>query len=72
MKNLTTRQIINIVLIILTLIIVAQNLDSIRINFLFIKFNLPLIVIIAFAFFTGFFTAKVFWTRKPKNTGIAD
>jgi uncharacterized integral membrane protein len=67
MENNKTRMIINIILILLTLIVIGQNLENVRINFLFVKFSLPLMIIIAFSFFTGFFTARVFTRRKSKE-----
>lgn len=65
MKNISTRQIIDVVLIILLLVFIAQNLDSAKVNFLFFGFELPLVILIAIVFFVGFYTAKVF--NKPKK-----
>jgi uncharacterized integral membrane protein len=67
MRKISFRQIIDIILILLTLIFVGQNLESVMVRFLFIKFNLPLMIIIAFVFFTGFFTAKVFTGKKGEE-----
>jgi uncharacterized integral membrane protein len=64
MKKLTTKQIIDIVLIFLLLIFAAQNVTPVKLNFLFFGFDLPLIILIAFTYFVGFFTAKLFKTKK--------
>lgn len=68
MKNLSTKQIINIVLIILMLIFAAQNIGSVRLRFLFFGFDLPLIILIAFVFLIGYVTAKLFRkkTKQPE------
>ncbi len=64
MKKLTTKQIIDIVLILLLLIFAAQNVAPVKLKFLFFGFDLPLIILIAFTYFVGFFTAKLFKTKK--------
>ncbi len=64
MKKLTTKQIIDIVLILMLLIFAAQNVASVKLKFLFFGFDLPLIILIAFTYFVGFFTAKLFKTKK--------
>jgi len=63
---MTPRQIIDILLLAILIIFVAQNVESVKVRFLFFGFDLPLIVIIAITFFIGFFTSKVF-SRKKKN-----
>jgi uncharacterized integral membrane protein len=60
MKNLATRQIIDIALIILLLIFIGQNLESVKVTFLFLGFELPLFILILIVFFIGYYTAKVF------------
>lgn len=65
--NLTPRQLIDILLIIILLIVFAQNVEDVKFNFLFFKFDLPLIIIIASAYFIGFFTSKVFTKKKVKH-----
>jgi uncharacterized integral membrane protein len=64
MKKLSKRQIFDIVLIILALIFIGQNIGIVPLKFLFIQFNLPLVIIIAVMFFIGFYTAKVFGSKK--------
>ena len=64
MKKLTTKQIIDIVLILLMLIFAAQNVSPVKLKFLFFGFDLPLIILVAFTYFVGFFTAKLFKTKK--------
>jgi uncharacterized integral membrane protein len=64
MKKLTTKQIIDIVLILLLLIFAAQNVAPVKLKFLFFGFDLPLIILIAFTYFIGFYTAKLFKTKK--------
>lgn len=53
MKNITTRPIIDILLLLTLLIFIEQNLDNVLVNFL-----------IATVFFIGFYTAKVFDHKK--------
>ena len=60
MKNISFRQIIDIVLIVLLLIFVGQNLESVKVKFLFFGFELPLVILITSVFFIGFYTAKTF------------
>lgn len=66
MQKLTTGQIINIVLILFVIIFIGQNLESIPVKFLFISFNLPLIVIILMCLVIGYLSAILF--RKTKKT----
>jgi uncharacterized integral membrane protein len=58
MNKLNTRQIINIVLIILLLVFTEQNLDGARVDFLMFAFELPLVILIALVFFAGFIQRK--------------
>lgn len=67
MKNISTKQVIDIVLIILLLIFIGQNLESVRVRFLFIGFNLPLVILITLVFFIGFYTAKAFEKKKEQE-----
>ena len=60
MKNISTRQIIDIVLLILLLIFIGQNLESIKVKFIVFGFEMPLVILIAIVFFIGYYTAKVF------------
>jgi uncharacterized integral membrane protein len=64
MKNITTRQIIDIVLIVLLLVFIGQNLESVKVKLLVFGFELPLVILIAVVFFIGFFTAKAFNKNK--------
>ena len=67
MKKLTTPQIINIALIVLVLIFIGQNLESIEVRFLFIPFRLPLIVIILGSVLFGYVTALVLRKSNRKD-----
>ena len=62
--NLTPKQIVSIILLILLIAFVGQNIDNVPINFLAWTFNLPLIILILITFFIGFFTKTVFANRK--------
>lgn len=64
--NMTPRQVVDLFLIALLIVFVAQNVESVKIRFLFFGFEAPLIVIIAITFFIGFFTSKAF-SKKKKN-----
>lgn len=64
LKKLSPRQIIDISLILLLLIFIAQNLDNIPVKFLFFTFQIPLIIIILAVFFIGFYTSKIFEKKK--------
>ena len=60
MKNISTRQIIDIVLLILLLIFIGQNLESVKVKFIAFGFEMPLVILIAIVFFIGYYTAKAF------------
>lgn len=62
--NLTPRQIIDIVLLVILLVFIGQNIESARVKFLFFKFEIPLIILIFIVFFLGFYTSRVFAGRK--------
>lgn len=66
-KTNTTKKIINIILIILLVIFTMLNLDSQPINLIFISFDMPLVVLITFVFFIGYFVGKVFPTKKCED-----
>ncbi len=68
MKKLTTKQIIDIILIIVLLIFAGQNVAPVHLKFLVFGFDLPLIILIAFVFFIGYLTALLF--RKPDKQQI--
>lgn len=63
MKNLTTRQIVDILLIALLIVFIAQNLDTVTVKFLSFGFQLPIIVLIIAVFALGYYTANVFRKR---------
>jgi uncharacterized integral membrane protein len=67
MKNLTTNQIINIVLIIVMLLFIGQNLEMVKVRFLFFGFELPLFILIAIVFFIGYYTAIAFRKRRSED-----
>ena len=64
MKNISTRQIIDIVLLILLLIFIGQNLESVKVKFIVFGFEMPLVILIAIVFFIGYYTAKAFNKNK--------
>lgn len=70
MKRISTRQIVDIVLLILLLLFIGQNLAGVRVRFLFFGFELPLIILIAIVFFVGFYTAKVFRKKSPEENAV--
>lgn len=63
-ENISTRQIVDIVLIVILLIFIGQNLESVKVKFIVFGFELPLVILIAIVFFIGFFTAKAFNKNK--------
>lgn len=68
MKNISTKQIIDILLIALLLLFIGQNLEGVRVRFLFFGFELPLFILIIIVFFIGYYTAKTF--QKKKNDTV--
>ncbi len=65
--NISSGQIINMILVTILLVFVAQNLDNVRVRFLFFGFDLPFVILIAIVFFVGFFTAKAFKKSEDDN-----
>jgi len=65
MKNITTRQVVNILLIIVLLIFVGQNLEQIRVKFLVFGFEMPLVILITVVFIIGYLVA-VFSRKSTK------
>lgn len=63
---MTAKQVVDILLLALLIIFVVQNVESVKVQFLFFSFELPLIVIIAITFFIGFFTSRTF-SKEKKN-----
>lgn len=66
-KKIGIKQIVDIALIIILLIFIAQNLESINVKFLFFGFELPLIIMIAVVFIIGFLTHKYFPGKFKSN-----
>jgi len=66
-KNLTTKQIINIILIILLVIFIMLNLETAKVSLIFISFDMPLVVLITFVFFIGYFVGKTFTKKDCKD-----
>lgn len=62
--NMTPKQVLDIVLIALLIVFIAQNVESTKVRFLFFGFELPLVIVIAVSFFIGFYTAKAFSKKK--------
>ncbi|AZA90623.1 Uncharacterized integral membrane protein [Chryseobacterium nakagawai] len=63
MKNINIKKIIDILMIILLIIFIIQNLESVMVKFMTMKFELPLIVLILAVFALGYYTSKVFRKR---------
>jgi uncharacterized integral membrane protein len=57
MQKLTTKQYINIALILLTLVFVGINIEPVRVSFLFFGIDMPLIILMAVLFFIGYLVA---------------
>lgn len=72
MQKLTTAQIINLVLILLVIIFIGQNLDTIGVKFLFFQFNLPLIVIILLCLLIGYLSAIFLRKNNKSSDGNAE
>ncbi len=64
MKKINRSQIIDISLLILLLVFIGQNLESVKVKILMFGINLPLVILIAIVFFIGNYTAKVFSKSK--------
>lgn len=60
MKNINIKKIIDILMILLLIIFIIQNLESVMVKFMTMKFELPLIVLILAVFALGYYTSKVF------------
>ncbi len=55
-KNISFRQIFNVLILIIVLIFALQNLESIRVSLLFFTFEMPLFILIIAVFAIGYFT----------------
>jgi uncharacterized integral membrane protein len=67
MQKLSTGQIINIILILLVIIFIGQNLQTIEVKFLFFNPELPLIVIILLCLVLGYVSAIFLGKKKKPN-----
>jgi uncharacterized integral membrane protein len=67
MKNLTTGQYINIALILLVLVFIGQNLQTVEVNFLFFHPSLPLIIVILGCLLFGYVTALIMRRNKKQD-----
>lgn len=67
MQKLTIGQVINIALILLVIVFIGQNLDSIAVRFLFFEFKVPIIVIILLCLVLGYVSAIFFGRKGPTN-----
>jgi uncharacterized integral membrane protein len=67
LKKLTTKQIINIILIILLVVFIMLNLEAVKVSLIFISFDMPLVVLITFVFFIGYFIGKTFTKKDCKD-----
>jgi|GEM_PF-3220068 uncharacterized integral membrane protein len=67
MKNLTTGQYINIALILLVLVFIGQNTQTVEVKFLFFKPEIPLIVIILASLLFGYVTALIMRRGKTQQ-----
>lgn len=63
-KENTTKKIINIILIIILIIFVMLNLETTKVSLIFITVDMPLVILISFVFFIGYFVGKTFTPRK--------
>jgi uncharacterized integral membrane protein len=64
MKNLTARDIVNIILLVLLAIFVIQNWVITKVQFLMFGFEAPLVLLLVIVFFIGYLTARGFKRKK--------
>lgn len=64
--KINLKLIVDISLLILLLLFVLQNLESITVKILFIKLAMPLFIIIAVSFGIGYYTGVVFGKGKKE------
>lgn len=67
MRNLTTGQYINIALILLVLVFIGQNLQTVEVKFLFFKPELPIIIIILGCLLFGYVTALIMRRERKQD-----
>jgi len=65
--NLTPKQVFDILLLTILIIFIGQNVESVKVKFLFFGLEVPLIIIIVISFLIGFYTSKVFSRKKKHN-----
>jgi uncharacterized integral membrane protein len=58
--NLTPMQVLYFILLVLLIVFIVQNMESVMVKFLFFGFKMPLIIIIIVVFIAGILTSKVF------------
>lgn len=63
-KNVNAKQIINALVLVIVVIFALQNLENIRVNLLFLSFEMPLFALIIIALVLGFVTAIIFRREK--------
>lgn len=57
LKNISWKQVLNILLILGVLILIGQNLESIPVTLFLWQFSVPLFILITLIFLIGFYTA---------------
>jgi len=58
--NLTPMQVLYFILLVLLIVFIVQNMESVMVKFLFFGFKMPLVIIIIVVFIVGILTSKVF------------
>ena len=64
--NLTPKEVLYFILLVLLIVFIVQNTESVMVKFLFFGFKMPLVIIIVTVFIAGVLTSKVF-TKKVKQ-----
>lgn len=62
--NLTPKQALHLFFILLAIVFTAQNIESVKVRFLFFGFEMPLFVLIFSCFFFGFLATRMFFKNK--------
>lgn len=57
-KNITVKQVISTILVILLVTFVMMNLGNTQVNFVFISVQMPVVILITFVFFIGYFVGR--------------
>lgn len=63
MKNLSARDILNIILLLLTVVFIAQNWVITKVKFLMFGFEAPLVWLLVIVFLIGYLTGRGFKRR---------